>query len=191
MSDQGIVSLGEGVTAAKDLYKDVKRTMIDPAITAVKDGATMYMDGKIPYTIPSAVNTLKDSLSSPQGQMMTKTTEFMEVPQDERRAGMLEQMAKKEYEYAPKAFEDFEIVAERQPKMPFADKKLEYAKLDPRYVTKIKGMISPTGIQQNTSVDQVRYDRDAAGSEFKGVKAKSKPAKSLFNITAEEAMQDL
>lgn len=62
---------------------------------------------------------------------------------------------------------------------------------DPILGTKIKGMISSSGIQQNTAIDNVRYDRNASGSEFKGVKAKAKPAKSLFNITAEEAMQDL
>jgi hypothetical protein len=61
--------------------------------------------------------------------------------------------------------------------------------LDPMIATKIKGMISPSGIQQNTSIDKIRYDRNATGSEFKGVKAK--PSKSIINMTAEEAMRDL
>jgi hypothetical protein len=164
MSDQGIVSLGEGVTAAKDLYKDVKRTMIDPAITAVKDGATMYMDGKIPYTIPSAVNTLKDTFTAPQNQMMTKTTEYRDLtPEEMATAEMYPMMTKKTG--------------------------VVFDKIDPILGTKIKGMISQSGIQQNTTIDNVRYDRDATGSEFKGVKAK--PAKSVINMTAEEAMKDL
>jgi hypothetical protein len=66
---------------------------------------------------------------------------------------------------------------------------IPYAELDPKYATKIKGMISPSGIQQNTSLDKVRYDRNASGSEFKGVKAK--PYKSIINMTTDEAMQDL
>jgi hypothetical protein len=67
----------------------------------------------------------------------------------------------------------------------------KYEVLDPILGTKIKGAISPTGIQQNTSIDKIRYDRNASGSEFKGVKAKAKPAKSVINMTADEAMQDL
>lgn len=42
-----------------------------------------------------------------------------------------------------------------------------------------------------SGTNNVRYDRDAAASEFKGVKAQSKPAKSVINVTADEAMQDL
>jgi hypothetical protein len=35
-----------------------------------------------------------------------------------------------------------------------------YAVLDPKYATTIKGMISPSGIQQNTSLDKLRFGRD-------------------------------
>jgi hypothetical protein len=42
-----------------------------------------------------------------------------------------------------------------------------------------------------SGTNNVRYDRDAAASEFKGVKAQSKPAKSDINVTADEAMRDL
>jgi FkbM family methyltransferase len=53
----------------------------------------------------------------------------------------------------------------------------KYEVLDPILGTKLKGMMSATGIQQDTTIDKVRYDRNASGSEFKGVKAKAKPAK--------------
>lgn len=89
--------------------------------------------------------------------------------------------------------ENFAVV--EMQKMPMglegAVENIPYAELDPRYATKIKGMISPSGIQQNTSIDKIRYDRNASGSEFKGVKAKAQPAKSIINMTADEAMQDL
>jgi hypothetical protein len=42
-----------------------------------------------------------------------------------------------------------------------------------------------------SGADKVRYDRSASGGEFQGVKAQSKPAKSVINVTAEEAMKDL
>jgi hypothetical protein len=156
MSDQGIVSLGEGVNAAKGLYKDVKKAMIDPAISAGKEAVTKL-------------------IGSPDEMVAEKMYPMMQIETLE--------------EYYPSAGD--EMIAEMKPKMSSIDKKMEYATLDPRYATKIKGMISPSGIQQNTSVDKVRYDRNATGSEFKGVKAKSKPAKSVINMTADEAMQDL
>lgn len=140
MSDQGIVSFGEGVNAAKGLYKDVKRTMIDPAVTAVKD-----------------------TFTAPQNQMLTKTTEYRDLTPDEM-------LTEKMYPMRTETIEE---------------------SFDPILGTKIKGMMSSTGIQQNTSIDKVRYDRNATGSEFKGVKAKAKPAKSVINMTADEAMQDL
>jgi hypothetical protein len=39
MSDQGIVSLGEGLKEAKGLYKDVKKAIVDPAIDRIKGKA--------------------------------------------------------------------------------------------------------------------------------------------------------
>lgn len=81
-----------------------------------------------------------------------------------------------------------EMVSEKMYPMLIKEK---YKVIDPILGTKIKGAISPSGIQQNTSIDNIRYDRNTSGSEFKGVKAKAQPVKSVINMTAEDAMIDL
>jgi hypothetical protein len=120
MSDQGIVSLGEGVKEIKGVYNDLKKGVIDPAVNAGKKAAIGFLeaDKKVDFPIPA----IKEKLNA------------------------------------------------------MDDKMIKYLGGTPN---------------ENTSIDAVRYDRDATGSEFKGVKAEASPKKSIFNITAEEAMRDL
>jgi hypothetical protein len=120
MSDQGIVSLGEGVKEIKGVYNDLKKGVIDPAVNAGKKAAIGFLeaDKKVDFPIPA----IKEKLNA------------------------------------------------------MDDKMIKYLGGTPN---------------ETASIDAVRYDRDATGSEFKGVKAEVNPKKSIFNITAEEAMRDL
>jgi hypothetical protein len=147
MSDQGIVSLGEGVKKIKGAYSDLKKGVIDPAVNAGKKAAIRLLEED-----KKMYNAVDD-----------KMIKYLGGTPDEM------------------------VVEKMQPMIIKSTEEV----FDPILGTKIKGMVSSTGIQQNTSIDDVRYDRNATGSEFKGVKAKASPKKSIFNMTAEEAMKDL
>lgn len=157
MSEQGVVSLGEGVKKIKGAYSDLKKGVIDPAVNAGKKAAIGLLeeDKKMYFPIPA----IKEKLNAADDKMI----KYLGGTPDE-------------------------MVAEKM--QPMMIKSTEEV-FDPILGTKIKGMVSSTGIQQNTTIDDVRYDRNATGSEFKGVKAKASPKKSIFNMTAEEAMEDL
>jgi hypothetical protein len=103
---------------------------VQPAVEAVKGGARKVLE--FDKSLPFPVESIKKAMNAADDSLLQYLTESPVMNE----------------------------VSTMKPIVGIALKEQPYATIDPKYATKIKGMISPSGIQQDSTLDKIRFGRD-------------------------------